>query len=236
MWLALPSLSLLVACSDGSSRHNDDITLPVPEVSLEETGSYSGTLETSDGDVALMTLVLARDGTTAISLETDDSEQASIVLWGESDGSQGAITFTGRDTRSGESVTVDLQFEGETATGQLQLADISGSYELAIEDFSQRSGELGNIVGDYARVDNPGGLSQWHIGEDGSVQVSGACEASGSIQAIDDAVNIYHLTTESDCAGLDVLISRQDIEAEGDVLALSGASEEKGISTDLYRI
>ena len=84
-----PSLALLlVACGDGNNSGGGGNN-PVPEVSLAESGIYSATLVTLSGDVALMSQLLARDGTTAITLETDDSERATVVLWGESDRESG---------------------------------------------------------------------------------------------------------------------------------------------------
>ena len=191
---------------------------------------------TDSGDVVLMSLQLARDGTTAITLETDDSERPSIVLWGTSDGQNGAVTFEGEDTDSGESVSTDMAFSGTVATGTLQVADISGNYELDIESFSARSSSLQALSGRYARNDNLPGLSELTVNDDGSVQLSGACDGTGSVFTIDDQVNLYRLELDGGCSDLDVLVSLQDIEVEEDVISLAGGGSDGSFAFDFYRL
>jgi len=232
--------ALLVACSDGSdSRNNGGSTPPPepePEVSLDETGIYSGTVVTEGGNVALMSLVLARDGTTAITLQTDDSERATVVLWGLSDGDNGEITFTGSDTSNDGDVSVDILVTGDEASGNLNLAGIRGVYQLVLESFSARASNLQAIAGNYARDDTLAGLSALSISEDGIVELQGSCEATGSVSEIDNQVNLYRLTLDSDCAALDVLVSLQDIEVEQDVLSLTGDGGDSGFARDFYRL
>lgn len=226
--------ALLIACSDGSDSRNDGGG--GPGSNIDETGIYSGTLETDSGDVVLMGLQLARDGTTAITLEPDDSERPSIVLWGISDGQDGAVTFEGDDTDSGESVRTDISFSGTVATGSLQVADISGNYQLDIETFSDRSSSLQALSGRYARNDNLPGLSELTVNDDGSVQLSGDCDGAGSVSTIDDQVNLYRLELEGGCAELDVLVSLQDIEVEEDVISLAGDGGDGSFAFDFYRL
>lgn len=237
--LAIISLSilsaLLLACSDGSDSRSDGNT-PAPGANLDETGVYSGTLVSDSGDVALMSLLLARDGTTAITLNTDDSERPTIVLWGTSDGQNGAITFEGSDTDNGNSVSTDISFSGSTAIGSLQVADISGNYQLDIESFSARASSLQAVSGSYARNDNLPGLSELKVSEDGSVQLTGACEGAGSVSTIDNQVNLYRLELDSDCANLDVLVSLQGIEVEEDVISLAGDGGDSSFAWDFYRL
>ena len=228
--------ALLLACSDGSDSRNDGGGGPGPGANLDETGIYSGTLVTDSGDVVLMSLQLARDGTTAITLETDDSERPSIVLWGTSDGQNGAVTFEGEDTDSGESVSTDIAFSGTVATGALQVADINGNYELDIESFSARSSSLQALSGRYARNDNLPGLSELTVNGDGSVQLSGACDGTGSVFTIDDQVNLYRLELDGGCSDLDVLVSLQDIEVEEDVISLAGGGSDGSFAFDFYRL
>jgi len=227
--------ALLLACSDGSDSRGDGGS-PGPGANLDETGIYSGTLVMDSGDVALMSLQLARDGTTAITLEPDDSERPSIVLWGISDGQDGAITFEGIDTDSGASVGTDITFDGSVATGSLQVADISGNYQLDIESISARSSSLQAVSGSYARNDNLPGLSELKVSEDGSVQLTGACESAGSVSTIDTQVNLYRLELDSACANLDVLVSLQDIEVEEDVISLAGDGGDGSFAFDFYRL
>jgi hypothetical protein len=229
---------LLVACSDGSDSRSGggNTPNPQPEVSLDETGIYSGTMVTQNGDVALMSLVLARDGTTAITLETDDSERATVVLWGVSDGDNGEITFTGSDTSNDGAVSIDILVTGDEASGTLTLAGIRGVYQLVLESFSARVSNLQAIAGSYARDDTLSGLSELSISEDGVVQLRGGCEATGSVSEIDNQVNLYRLTLDSDCIALDVLVSLQDIEVEEDVLSLTGDGGDSGIARDFYRL
>jgi hypothetical protein len=228
--------TLLVACSDGSDSRSSGGSPPEPEVSLDETGTYSGSLVTDSGDVALMSLVLARDGTTAITLETDDSERATVILWGTSDGDNGEITFEGSDTSNGDAVSVAIQVTGDEASGTLNLDGISGNYKLLLEAYSARVSNLQTIAGNYARDDNLTGLTELTINEDGAVQLQGECEATGLVSEIDNQVNLYHLTLDSDCAALDVLVSLQDIEVEEDVLSLSGDGGDSGFARDFYRL
>lgn len=234
--VGLPLALLLFACSNDNNNSGADESKPIPEVNLEETGVYSGTLVTPDGAVALMSLLLARDGTTAITFETDDSERATRVLWGVSDGESGEITFEGRDTDSAESVFVDIQIEGDEATGTLALANLTGAYRLGLEAFSQRTSTLQKISGNYALNDNLAGLTELTIGTDGSVRLSGTCVAGGSVSLIDGEVNLYLLTLDSDCVELDVLVSLQDVEVEGDVISLSGDGGDMRFAVDFYRI
>jgi hypothetical protein len=230
----LPTLLLLsVGCSDSnnSSRGNT----PDPEVSLDETGIYTGTVETDDGDVALMSLLLARDGKTAITFQTDDSERATIILWGDSDGADGVITFEGTDTSTDESVTVDIQVDGDQATGRVDLNNLEGNYSLVISELSGRASSLANLAGEYARDDNLTVLSQLSVAGDGSASLSGECEATGSAREIDPAVNLYYFELESDCIKLEALVSLQDIEVENDVYFIAGDGGENGEAISLYR-
>ena len=230
--------SLLMGCSDGSdSRPGGGTPPPGSEISLDETGIYSGTLETDSGQVALMRLKLARDGTTAILLDTDDDETPNIILWGESDGENGAITFAGTDTGSKDSISIDLQVENGEANGRLELSSgVAGDYRLAIDQLSDRPSDLRSIAGEYARDDNLNGLRTLTISPDGSVQLSGPCQAAGSATAIDAAVNLYHLTLDSDCVSLDALVSLEDVTAEEDLVSVTGDTGQGGLALDFYRI
>ena len=227
--------ALLLACSDGSDSRSDSGP-PEPGTDLDETGIYSGKLVTDGGDVALMSLMLARDGSTAITLETDDSERPTRVLWGKSDGQNGTITFEGSDTDSGDSVTADISFSGTTARGSLEVADIRGDYQLDIGAFSARASSLQAVSGSYARNDNLSGLSELKVDEDGSVQLTGTCEGVGSVATIDSQVNLYRLELDSECADLEVLVSLQDIETEEDVISLAGSDGDSSFAFDFYRL
>ena len=227
--------ALLLACSDGSDSRGDSGP-PGPGTELDETGIYSGKLVTVSGDVALMRLMLARDGSTAITLETDDSERPTRVFWGKSDGQNGTITFQGSDTDSGDSVTTDILFSGMTARGSLEVADITGDYQLDIDAFSARTSSLRAVSGSYARNDNLSGLSELKVDENGSVQLTGTCEGVGSVSVIDGQVNLYRLELDSECSNLDVLVSLQDVEVEEDVISLAGSGGDSSFAFDFYRL
>lgn len=233
--LCISLATLSVACSD-SNNSNGNSTPPEPEVSLEETGIYSGSVVTDEGDVALMRLTLARDGSTAVTLQTDDTEQATILLWGESDGSEGSITFSGSDTDTGDSASVDFLVEGDSASGRLELSNITGDFQLLLDAFSDRASNSGVIAGEYARNDNTLGITQLTIDNDGNASLTGACEATGSVSAIDDTVNIYQLELDGDCITLSALVSMQDLEESNDVLATDGDAGDSGISLAFYRL
>ncbi len=234
--------SLISGCSDSSdSRGGQGPTEPPeppepPEISLDETGIYSGTLETDEGDVALMRIKLGRDGSTAISLQEDDSEQATTILWGESDGSDGAITFTGRDLGSGGNVSVDLQFSENSSTGRLELGDLNGDFSLDLEALSSNSSDLSSLSGDFARSDPVPGQSLLSISADGTVELSGDCASSGTASVIDPAVNLYQLSLESDCLSLEALISLEAIETDSDLVSITGDDDNEGAAVNFYRI
>jgi hypothetical protein len=235
--LSVLLLPIIAACNGNNNNNNNNEPPPsAPDISLEETGIYSGTIETDDGNVALMQLTLARNGVTAITLQTDDSERATKVLWGESDGESGSLTFQGSDTATDASVTVDIFVEGVTASGRLDIPGINGEYVLQLDSFSSRDSGLALVAGDYDRNDNLGGLSELSIDSTGAVQLSGACEASGSIIEIDTNINIYRLELDSDCIALNALVSLQDIEVESDVVAIDGDGGDDGFSLAFYRI
>lgn len=234
--------SLLSGCSDSSdSRGGQDPTEPPeppepPQVSLDETGIYSGTLETDEGDVALMRIKLARDGATAISLQEDDSEQATTILWGESDGSGGNLTFSGRDLGSGGSVSVDLQFSEDSSTGRLELGDLNGDFSLTLEDISANSSDLATLSGEYARTDPIPGQSLLSVSADGTIELSGDCASTGTASVIDPEVNLYRFSLQSDCLTLDALISLEAVETDNDLVSLTGDDDDQGVAVNFYRI
>lgn len=245
-WL-FPSLFLLAltACSDGSDRRAVETPIPVPPIpepevtDLDATGIYSGTLITPEGDVALMTVVLARTGETSITLETDDSERANIVLWGLSSGSDGEseIPFDGVDTNSGDSISVTLLADNGAITGDLALGStIAGSFDLPMTHYSADDSSLALVAGSYSRVDNIDGQTVLEVSDDGSAQLSGSCSASGTVSVIDSDVNIYALVLESDCISVDALLSLQSSEVSADTMVISGTTEAGGLSFALYRI
>lgn len=229
----------LIGCSDDSDSRPGGGTPPPepePEISLDETGTYSGTLETDNGEVALMQLKLARDGTTAITLDTDDDETPDRLLWGKSDGGDGAIVFSGNDTDDGDDVSIDIQVSEGVASGRLELSGVTGGFSLPTDDFSHRPSSLQRLAGDYARGGNVEGVSRLRIAPDGSVQLTGSCLASGSITEIDAEVNLYRVKLNSDCADLDALLSLEDVDAEGDVISMAGTGRDGGLVLEYYRI
>lgn len=235
--LSMFVLPFFAACSDNNNNGGQPPpTPPDPVISLDETGIYSGTVETDDGNVALMQLTLARNGVTAITFQSDDSERATTILWGESDGGSGSISFQGSDTATDTSVTVDISVEGTSASGRLDIPGINGDFVLQLASYSSRDSGLALVAGDYDRNDNLGGLSELSIDSAGAVQLSGVCEASGSISEIDTSINIYRLELDSDCIALDALVSLQDIEVESDVLAIDGDGGDGGVSLAFFRI
>ena len=230
---------LLGGCSDGSDHLAGGGTPPPdpePEISLDETGIYDGTLELDNGDIALMRLKLARDGTTAITLDTDDDERPDVVLWGESEGGEGDITFAGSDAANGENVTIDLQVTEGTASGRLDLSGLPGEFSLSMDEMATRGGRLDRLAGEYARASNLGGLSQLSIAANGDVKLTVNCEADGTASEIDTEVNLYRITVESECVSLDGLISLEDLESEGDIVSIAGENGESGLALDFYRI
>jgi hypothetical protein len=230
---------LLVGCSDSSDSRPGGGTPPPdpePEISLDETGIYDGTLELDNGDVALMRLKLARDGTTVITLDTDDDENPDVVLWGESEGGDGDIRFTGFDATGGENVTIDLQITEGTASGRLDLSSLPGEFSLPLDEIGAGGGSLDRIAGEYARTSNLDGVSQLSIAADGAVKLEGTCEAEGTASQIDTEVNLYRITMESECLNLDALLSLEEVETEGDIVSIDGDIEQGGLALDFYRI
>ena len=232
-------LLMVTACSDSSDHRQPTPEPPIepePVTDLSATGIYHGTLETEQGDVALMTLTLARTGETSITFETDDSEQASIILWGESEGDENEISFSGSDANNGDSVALDLLVSEQELTGELDMASLKGSFSLSQSVLSERASDLENVAGQYARQDAIEGQTVLEIDTDGNASLSGICDASGSISIVDDQVNIYLLTLSSDCADIQALVSSEDIETAMDVLSLTGSSGDKGINAALFRL
>lgn len=238
--ITLSLSAVLLGCSDGSDRSTAveppaPPPPPPPVTELAEQGTYTGTLETSTGDVALMSLLLATDGTTAIALDTDDDERNDIVLWGESTGENGDISFGGRGGRNGDEVSVDLVVEQGQASGQLQLQGLAGEFTLAMAPYSDRPGGIADVAGHYTRLDNITGQTQLDISTSGEANLSGSCSASGEVTEINTAANLVRLQLSSDCLELDALISRQDTAAEDDTLQITGFDQGSSYSTTLYR-
>ncbi len=240
--LAVSALLTLAACGGNSSHKGGSAPLepdpqPEPETSLDQAGVYRGSVTTDAGDLALFTLMLSRTGETAIALETDDSERPDIVLWGDSTAGDGAgVSFDGRDLRDASSVGVDFSFADNTASGSLSLAGISGDFSLQREATSDLSGALADVAGEFARTDAIGGTTRLSLAEDGAVEYSGECEASGQISSSDEAVNLYLLELNGDCIELEVLLSREDLLDSGDVLVLIGVSGEAAYAEQFYRL
>jgi len=230
-------LPLLIACSDNNNNNSPGPTPPIePEVpDLNATGHYSGTVETTAGDVSLMSVVLARTGEAAISFETDDSEKASIVLWGSASGDDSQVDFEGVDTDTQSSAGITLDIAGSVVSGQLSLDTLEGSFSLEKTSYSDRESSLESVAGTYLRNDNASGLTTLVIANDGGVQLSGSCEASGTVSVVDAQVNIYSIKLSSDCIELDALLSLQDSELANDTLVITGAGGDRSVSMALYR-
>ena len=237
--IAAALLMLIAGCSD-SSNYSQPVTEPPidpePVTSLDATGIYQGTAELEQGDVALMTVVLGRSGETSITFETDDSEQASIILWGKSEGDEDEIHFSGSDTDRGDSVAIYLRVNGKELNGEVDMASLKGSFSLSQSTTSERASSLGEVAGKYVRQDAIDGQSVLEIDTDGSARWSGACDAPGTISIVDAEVNIYQLELSSDCLDVEALISNEDRESTGDVLLLTGDGGDSSLSIALYRI
>lgn len=236
----LASLLITGGCSSNNNNNHQSGGEPEPPVevpvSLDATGIYDGTLETDSGDVALVRLVLGRGGETSINLQTDDSGRANRILWGNSDGSDAELTFTGDDTANGTSVTVSLAIDADTVSGQLDLTDIKGNFQLSRNASSDAEVDLAALAGDYARTNVDGTLTRLQIAADGTVTVDGACDGSGSVASIDAQVNIYQLSSTASCLSVDGLFTVETLAAAGDVLSVSGVSDSAGYAADFYRL
>jgi len=229
-------LSFLAACSD----NNNNGPTPEPPIepetpNLDATGIYSGTVETQVGDISLMSIFVARTGETTITFETDDSEQASIVLWGTSKGDANELTFEGDDADSGAAASITLSVNEAEVTGELSLDALTGTFSLTKTGFSDSVSSLGAIAGTYFRQDNASGSSSLTISDDGSVQLSGSCEASGTLKEVDKAVNIYTLQLESNCIDLDALVSLEQSAVANDTVVINGSAGDSSISLAFYR-
>ncbi len=211
-------LALLAGCSDDSG---DTVVVGPPPVDIAATGSYAGTLEGDDGDVALMKVVLARSGETSITLQTDDDERADIVLWGASDSDGTSISFEGT-TASGADAMLDMQIDGTTLTGRMDSAGVQGAFSLPMTAFSGRSGALADVAGTYLRVTNLGGELSLDIAADGAVTLAGACDGGGSLREVDTAVNLYLLQLDAPCISAEALVTREDLVSESDHIVLQG--------------
>ncbi|WP_116364845.1 hypothetical protein [Parahaliea mediterranea] len=231
---ALAACALLGACSDSSDSRPD--TPPPPEpppppevTDLDSTGIYRGQIVTDDGNLALLTVNLARDGVTAVAIDSDDDEVADIVLWGDTSESAGELHFSGRDGRDGSSVELTFAIDDEVLGATVRVNGLSGeaSAPLAADSAAGSAPE-----GDYAREDGVGGLTQLSIGADGSVTLSSPCSGSGELSAADSAVNLYRLSLASDCLNWEALVSVGSIEGDGAVLTISGADN---LDTRLYQ-
>ncbi len=231
-------LTFLVACSDNNDNNNGSTPEPPiePEVpNLDATGIYSGTVETTDGDVSLMSVIVARTGETAVTFETNDSEQASIVLWGTSTGDSSELSFEGNDTDSGAATGIILAVNGNEVSGELSLDTLNGTLSLVKTGFSDSASSLDTIAGTYFRQDNSNGSSSLLITADGNVQLGGSCEADGTLTVVDNQVNIYTLKLESGCIKLDALVSLEQSAIANDTVVINGTAGDGRISLAFYR-
>ena len=154
-------------------------------------------------------------------------------MWGESTGNDSELSFSGADADSGDRVAIDLQVSDEGVSGKLNLAALKGGFSLSQTATSGRAGSLDQLAGQYARNDAIDGLTALVIGADGSAELSGPCDTSGSIATIDEQVNIYLLTLSSPCLDLEALVSSEDIETTMDVLSLTGSRGDAGIDSTI---
>ncbi len=63
----------LAGCSDSSDHRPQPLDPEVPPpvaTELDDTGVYRGRIVTADGKLALVTVLLARDGQTSLAIET----------------------------------------------------------------------------------------------------------------------------------------------------------------------
>jgi hypothetical protein len=223
-WLAaVTALLLLAACSSDSSDSSD------AEVSLDETGIYSGTLETPSGDVALVRAVIARTGEAVLTIENNDSEIAGLILSGNVDSS---LQLNGElsDSVSNESVALSLEITDAVLTSSLESAAISGAINLVQMDTSQGA-DLSRLAGEYVKVSGTT-IETITISEEGSFTLSGKCEAEGNAFVIDELVNLYQLDTDSECSSLGSLATLSSLEVTNDILQVDG----KNGTIEFFRI
>jgi len=83
--------------------------------------------------------------------------------------------------------------------------------------------------------DNISGSSSLLISADGSVQLSGSCQADGTLAIVDEQVNIYTLKLESGCINLDALVSLEQSVVANDTIVINGSAGDSSISLAFYR-
>lgn len=228
----LAACALLAACSDSSDRRPDtpDPEVPPPAVTdLDATGIYRGNLVTDDGDLALVTVTLSRDGATAVAIDSDDDERADIVLWGETAESAGELHFSGSDGRDGSGVELTFTVEDGVLDAAISLNGLSGTASAALADDSAAGA---GPEGVYARQDSIGGLTELSIDAAGAVTLTSPCSGSGELSAADAGVNVYRLQLTGDCLDWDALVSVSADSGGGTLLSLSGADN---LATRLYQ-
>lgn len=202
----------------------------------DAAGIFDGTLVTSSDDVALMRLVMNRNGQTSINLQTTDRERTDIVLWGLSNGNadDNKISFKGVDTSTGGLVSLELTLSDATVSGELALASLDGNFQLQ-RVIESAQGDGFTLTGRYGRNQSNGEVIELDISEAGTVAVSGACQGAGYVKSSNAQLNIYELRTYAACLDIDVLLTREQLTSPGDVLSLSGVSSTEGYAADFYR-
>lgn len=229
---SLATCALLAACSDSSDRRpqTPEPEPPEPEVTdLDQTGIYKGQIVTDDGDLALVTLTLARDGQTAVAIDSDDDEVADIVLWGATSESAGELHFDGRDSRDDSEVALTFTVENQVLRSNLRLNGLEGDAEATLAAASTAG--AGALSGTFSRQDSIGGLTELALAGNDSVTLSAPCSGSGEVSAPDPGVNIYRLTVSGDCLDWDALATVETVDGTA-VLTLTGAD---GLATRLYQ-
>ncbi|MBN7798475.1 hypothetical protein [Parahaliea mediterranea] len=233
---SLAACLLLAACSDSSDHRQEAPTPvdppppPVEPTDLDSTGVYRGQLVTGNRNLALVTVTLARDGTTAIAIDSDDDEKANIVFWGETSEAAGELDFSGRDGRDGSAINLTFTASEQTLRGQWQLAGLSG--ELSADLAPESAVDDGLSGGQFARLDSPGGLTALELAGDGTLTLTAPCEGSGEISTPDPAVNVHYLSLASDCLDWEALVSVDTVAGAKAALRVTGAG---GLATRLYQ-
>lgn len=229
------TLLAIVGCSDDS----DSVPEPMPPIeppeppatSLDETGIYTGTLEGSAGEVALLRIVLARSGETSVTLQEDDTEQATRIALGATEGDAEALTTDADELLQGAALSLQWSVTEGSGSVELEADGLMGSADVSRLASSDEALTADEIAGTYLGAV---GL-QLELTAAGDAEVTGACTAEGSWQQPDAAVNVLLVTVDGDCGELTALGFLDTLETPADVLVLEGGSDTRPLSVDLFR-
>ncbi|NRB38697.1 MAG: hypothetical protein HRU20_09565 [Pseudomonadales bacterium] len=210
--LACSATLLLAGCygnGDGGTAANaDDDYQFIAETS---PGIYRSVLQKNDGDVALVRAYLSADGNVFVALEEDDTEQATALYKTQTQSADALLQQLKKVLPDGTLSPLTRSEESDLATS---LDDLQGKFSSS----------------------TAAGMDTLTINSDGSVSLSGTCEANGNISSTAENVNLYKLVISGDCGNYTAFAHLSSLESEFDVLHMISSGDNARFDKDFFRI